>query len=130
MKLGFVFGPLALGAAAGCATTLLTAYWFFGEGVKDSKLEPKIGGMNAQTALIAGGLGMAFLIPALTPVGIGLAIGGLIGSQNLKTVKEGLDRMIAAQAAKQLAADGVVDAEFAPLPEPPPDPPTSPLDDD
>lgn len=90
---------LGLGAVSGVGTGM----YVFRAGSEDKDLKPKIAGVPAVPALAVGGGLLALMGGSLlTPIGIGLLIGSLVGGYGLHTVKQGLDGVIEAKIKAQL----------------------------
>ena len=89
---------LLLGLTAGAG--IGTGMYVFRSGAESKDLKPTLFGVPAVPALTVGGLLMAVMGGGLLgPIGLGVAIGSLVGGSSLSQAKAGLDAAIQRQIA-------------------------------
>jgi len=91
--------PLALLLLTGIGAAATDVY-VYRSGSESPDLTPRIGGVPAVPALGVIGILAALMGGSImAPIGAGVAIGAILGGQNLKTAKEGLDSAVASRIA-------------------------------
>lgn len=80
-------------------------------------LEPKVMGVNMQTAGTIAGLAMLLIGgPLMAPLGLSLAVASVTSKDAMTRAKNGLDQIIASAVQRQLAANGAGGGAQPPAP--------------